>query len=456
MHEMSRNKRTEAFRKKLAPTSIWKKPWFWLAAVLAIVVAAMLIYRIPSVHDRAYYYVTTVRARLYYFFNPPGKEVFVPIENEESEAFALQTLTAMAPTATETSTITATPTITATAEFTATPTVIPTKTPVPTPLPEVVLVEGVEQVYQGFNNCGPANLAMILNFWGWEGDQKTTEAVLKPFIKDRNVMPYEMLGYVQEHTEYNGIVRYGGDLDLVKRLVAAGFPVVIERGYMDRHEGWMGHYGLIVGYDDITQEVTIPDTYLGVIKMSYDDIEMYWAQFDFIYLVVFPNERAQEVYDILGPQMDAEYNKQYTLDKVNARLYNQKGRELYFAWYSRGSVMVEMNDYWGAAESYDEAFKVYATLSEEERPWRMLWYQTGPYYSYYYMMRYQDLYNLTKQTLDKTPEDAIPETWVWKGRAEVKLGLRDDAIESFKQALIWHPDWWVAVNELNNLGVTVP
>jgi tetratricopeptide (TPR) repeat protein len=98
---------------------------------------------------------------------------------------------------------------------------------------------------------------------------------------------------------------------------------------------------------------------------------------------------------------------------------------------------------------------LYATLKEEERPWRMLWYQTGPYYAYYYLQRYQDLYNLTKQTLDKTPEDAIPETWVWKGRAEVKLGLRDEAIESFKQALFWHPGWWVAKDELIALGETV-
>lgn len=453
---MIRNSRKEAFRRKLAPTSIWKKPWFWLVALLAIVLAAMLIYRIPAVHARAYYYVASAQARVYYFFNPPEKEVFVPVEDENTEQYAIQTLTAMAPTLTVTPTITATPTVTATLEFTATPTIAPTKTPIPTPLPKSASIEGVNQVYQGFNNCGPANLAMILNFWGWEGDQKTTEAVLKPFIKDRNVMPYEMLGYVQEQTQLNGIVRYGGDLEMVKKLVASGFPVVIERGYMDRTEGWMGHYGLIVGYDDATQEVTIPDTYLGLIKMSYEEIEMYWAQFDFIYLVVFPNERAQEVYDILGPQMDAEYNKQYTLDKVNARLYNQKGRELYFAWYSRGSILVEMNDYWGAAESFDKAFEVYATLEEKDRPWRMLWYQTGPYYSYYYMMRYQDLYNLTKQTLDKTPEDAIPETWVWKGRAEVKLGLREQAIESFKQALYWHPDWWVAVNELNSLGETVP
>ncbi len=43
-------------------------------------------------------------------------------------------------------------------------------------------------------------------------------------------MPYEMLDFVQTHTQLNGIVRYGGDIDLIRQLLAAGFPVIIERG----------------------------------------------------------------------------------------------------------------------------------------------------------------------------------------------------------------------------------
>ena len=445
------------FRRRLTPRPAWRKPWFFPVLIVVGFLVLAGLYQIPAIHDRAYFYLASARARIYYFFKPPAAEVFEPTQQGTLDASVFATLTSMAPTVTPQSTHT--PTIEPTAEFTSTPTITPTKTLVPTPLPPLppsAMIEGIEPEYQGFNNCGPTNLAMALRFWGWEGTQQTTEEVLKPFIKDRNVMPYEMLDFVQTQTQLNGIVRYGGDIDLVRKLVAAGFPVVFERGYVNRSEGWMGHYGLIVGYDDVNREVTIPDTYLGLTKLGYDDLEMWWAQFDFIYLVVFPNDRAQEVYDILGPQMDAEYNKQYTLDKVNARLYEQKERELFFAWYSRGSILVEMNDYWGAADSFDEAFKIYATLPEEERPWRMLWYQTGPYYSYYYMMRYQDLYNLADQQLKRAEEPALPETWVWKGRAEVKLGLREQAIESFKQALVWHPDWWVAINELNNLGVTVP
>ncbi len=124
----------------------------------------------------------------------------------------------------------------------------------------------------------------------------------------------------------------------MKELVANGFPVVIERGGMDDpREGWMGHYGIIAGYDDEKQEVTIPDSYLGWIQMSYEDIEMYWAQFDDIYMVIFPYEREQEVHAILGQQMDDAYNKQYALDQVTARLYTTKGgRDLFLPGIAGG------------------------------------------------------------------------------------------------------------------------
>lgn len=453
---MMRNSNKRTFRRSLTKQSLWSKPWFYLALVLVLALLAVLIYQIPAVHDKAYYYVASARARIFYFFNPPEEEVFTPGEQGTLDAGMMQTLTAMAPTATMTPTITSTPTITPTTAFTATATVKPTNTPIPTPLPESVLLEGIAVEPQGFNNCGPANLSMALKYWGWQGDQKVTEAYLKPYIKDRNVMPYEMLGYVHDETELRGIVRYGGTLDMVKKLVAVGLPVLIERGYANSAEGWMGHYGLIIGYDDIKQEVTIPDTYLGMIKLSYDQITRDWAHFDDIYLIVYPLDREQEVIDILGPHIDEAYNKQYALDQVTNRLYNLKGQDLFFAWFSRGSIQVEMDDYFGASQSYDEAFKIYETLETKDRPWRILWYQTGPYFSYYWTGRYHDLRNLAQQTLDITPEDAIPETWVWKGRAEVMMGLRDEAIESFKQALVWHPGWWVAENELTALGVTPP
>ena len=43
-------------------------------AVLVVVLAAL--YQVPAIHDRAYYYVTSLRSEIYYFFRPPEKSEF--------------------------------------------------------------------------------------------------------------------------------------------------------------------------------------------------------------------------------------------------------------------------------------------------------------------------------------------------------------------------------------------
>ncbi|MBE0688969.1 MAG: hypothetical protein IH587_02460, partial [Anaerolineae bacterium] len=42
---------------------------------------------------------------------------------------------------------------------------------------------------QGWNNCGPANAAMVLSYYGWQGDQDDAAAYLKPDREDKNVSP---------------------------------------------------------------------------------------------------------------------------------------------------------------------------------------------------------------------------------------------------------------------------
>ena len=118
---------------------------------------------------------------------------------------------------------------------------------------------------------------MALNYWGWKGTRDDVAAVVKPGIQDmsldfiqqgrsdKNVMPYELTDYVQEFTNFNVVLRYGGDIDLLKRLVAAGFPVVTEKGYYEEDYtgkvGWLGHYQFVTGYEDGVQSLIVQDTY---------------------------------------------------------------------------------------------------------------------------------------------------------------------------------------------------
>ena len=61
------------------------------------------------------------------------------------------------------------------------------------------------------------------------------------------------------------MVRSGGDIDLIRRMVAAGFPVLTEKGYYEYDYngklGWMGHYQYVTGYDDTKGVLIVQDTY---------------------------------------------------------------------------------------------------------------------------------------------------------------------------------------------------
>ncbi len=81
------------------------------------------------------------------------------------------------------------------------------------------------------NNCGPAALSMMLHIFGWSGDQKTISDVIKPVNGDRNVNPEELAYWVRNYAGWLRMeYRVGGDLETLKRLIAAGYP-----GHHRRH-----------------------------------------------------------------------------------------------------------------------------------------------------------------------------------------------------------------------------
>ena len=431
-----------------------KKNNKWLKILLLFLVGAAVlvaVYFLPPVRSRLEWRLIQLRADIFYFFNPPEETSFSPAQQAEMDDIVSQTRTAMAPTPTAT----LEPTLTPTNYISPTPTQTASPTPSPTPLPDVVRLEGVVHEFQKFNNCGPANLSMALSFWGWEGDQTTTASWLKPRQEDRNVMPYEMVDYVNTQTQFRAILRYGGDLELLKRFIAAGFPVLIEKGFEEEvaQKAWMGHYGVITAYDDAKQEFLIQDSYVAEdYANSYERVARHWRSFNYAFLVVYPPDREEEVLSILGSHVDETSNFHHAAQIALEETTQLKDRELFFAWFNYGSSLVLLGDYYGAAQAFDQAYDIYADLGS--KPWRITWYQTGPYFAYYYTSRYQDVIDLADITLSySSAQPSIEESWVWRGRAKVALGDIDGGIEDFRTALEWHPGWWVAEQDLRNLGV---
>jgi hypothetical protein len=407
------------------------------------------VYNLPPVHERLAWRVDNLRVAVRRYFNPPEEVVFVP--QEQVQAIVDATLTSMAATnvTNETNAFTPVP------DQTETPVASPLPSLTPTPIPDQIALNGLRHEYQQFNNCAPTSLSMVLSYWGWTGDQFQTRTFLRPNYQtdDKNVNPYEMVQYVEQFTEYDALWRAGGDLDLLKRLVAAGFPVVIERG-LDDH-GWLGHYQIITGYNDPAGQFLVYDSLQGPAQawgVPYDLIGQYWRHFNFSYVVVFPPERTAEVHAILGAQSDPSTNFRYAADLAAQEAASLSGREQYFAWFNRGTNLVNLQDYAGAAQAYDMAFSVYANLSQEERPWRMLWYQEGPYAAYYHTGRYQDVINLAHSTLVNVDKPVLEETYFWRGMAKEALGDHAGAVEDLQRAYSLNPNSTPAGAELQRMG----
>lgn len=431
-----------------------------LAILIVIPFACLLsaaVYAFPPVHERLAWRVQNLRTQIRHMLNPPEEMVFVPqttLDAAAVEAIVQATIAALA-----SPTPSLPPALTPTPGKTAAPPPSPTPTIRPTSIPERVVLNGARHEYQQMNNCGPATLAMGLTYWGWQGDQRDTRAVLRPNfskIDDKNVMPAEMVRFVETRTEWKALTRVGGDVQLLKKFIAAGFPVIIEKGLQPHPRDWMGHYALFNGYDDGQQRFTTQDsyTYPGKdVMVPYASMDgSWWRDFNYVYIVIYPPGREAEVLSILGPQADVAYNYRYAADLARREVAQLEGRDQFFAWYNLGSNLVALQDYAGAAQAYDQAFALYAAIPEEDRPWRMLWYQVGPYEAYYHTGRYADVISLGNQTLNQVGGPILEETFYWLGLAREAQGNLDKAIYDFKKAVEINPDSTPALQELERLG----
>jgi tetratricopeptide (TPR) repeat protein len=142
----------------------------------------------------------------------------------------------------------------------------------------------------------------------------------------------------------------------------------------------MGHYVLVTAYNNADERFTVQDSYYGPNKsMTYEDLKSYWRAFNFTFLVVYPMDRKEDITSLLGLLADEEYGYRLTAETASNEIYLLTDRDQFFAWFNRGTSLMRLQDYTGAAQAYDEAFLLYPSLPEKGRPWRMMWYQTGPY-----------------------------------------------------------------------------
>lgn len=279
------------------------------------------------------------------------------------------------------------------------------------------VIPQTKQVFQTFNNCGPAALSMALSYNGVNASQQELGQRLRPYQNpqgdndDKSVFFPEMSQAAEEY----GMVTYmrpNGSMELLKTFVANDIPVVV-RTWLHKGED-IGHYRLVRGFDEKT--ILQDDSFEGGnLRFSYADFNELWAPFSYDYLIIVPKEKKALVEAILAAELDEKVAWQNALTRAQKEnnLFNQSVAHFY------------LGDYQKSVEAFE---KVQASL-----PFRMLWYQTEPIQSYLALGNYDKVFAMTDQIL-RNNNLAYSELYVIRGKAYEKQGKMDLAEAEFAKA----------------------
>jgi tetratricopeptide (TPR) repeat protein len=392
-----------------------------LIGLAGLILLAVLIYQIPYIKSVVSWRVEKFTIYAKNVINPIGPvPTALPITPQPVTPTANTT-------ATSTPVIDLTPSVTFTATF--------------APLPAQASIASPPFEQQTPNNCGPATLSMALHIYGWEGSQTDIANVIKPILQDRNVNPEELRYYVRTQAGWlNMEYRIGGNIELLKRLLAANYPVMVESvTSLDPNDAlgptddlWAAHYLLLTGYNDSTQTFTIQDSYHGAnLTIPYAQLEAEWKPFNNLYIVMYFPQFEEEMKTLLASDWDPSLNRQTALGA--SQTDSAQNPTDAFAWFNLGSDLVYFDRYEEAALAYDKAREI-------GLPLRMFRYQFGPFLAYFHSNRNEDLLVLTDYARSIT--EMSEEAWLWYGFGLYRKGDYNGALKAWQKADKINPNFY--------------
>ena len=368
----------------------------------------------------------------------------VPAEATEDATIIIPTSTPLpsaTPLPSPTATLTPTPPPTATPQSAQQPqqqtqTQSVSRSPSNMSFPTQARMFGMTWARQTWNNCGPATVTTALSYYGWQEDQEYAKDLLRPNREDKNVSPYELVEFVNAQTGVNAIARMGGNLNILRALIANDVPVIIERGIRFEASDWLGHYQTLIAYENNAGVFYAYDSFLGDgtngegRPQGFRELDDDWQAFNRTFIVIYSDDKESTVRRILGELWDEDLAANIALETALEEV--AENQQNGYAWHNAGTSLVELGRYQEAASAFDRARQ--ATL-----PWRMLWYQFGMFEAYYETGRYNDIISLASSNLNQAAE--LEESLYWRGRAHLALGNTNQAVNDFRTALRYNPNF---------------
>jgi len=320
----------------------------------------------------------------------------------------------------------------------------------PMSLPSAIRLEGISPVYQDLNRCSAAALTIQLSYFDWSGSYDDTIRGLNPHIEDVAVRLEEMARFA-EAQGLRAIIRIGGTLDLLKALVANGFPVLVENVYYeggDVSRNWLSHNRVIMGYDDAQGALLSFDPLLGHGEgnlgrpILYTDVDRRWRDFNRDYLILYRPEDEERLIQVMAALWDETYAYETALAQSMAELDTPYSDS--FTLFNIGDALTRLGRYQEAAEYFDRA-------RQTGLPWRMFWYIYTPFEAYYQMGRYADMLDMARSVIQDTP--GVEEMYYYAGLAYEAQGDLERAKANYEVALMRNSFYTEAVQALGRVTV---
>jgi tetratricopeptide (TPR) repeat protein len=318
-------------------------------------------------------------------------------------------------------------------------------------MPDSFHLTGFTIYLQELNRCSAAAMSIYLSYYteNFKDDYWIMKRRLNPSFEDVSVRVEEMAKVAEEYG-LKAVVRRGGTLDLLKSLVANGFPVLIENAIYEGNDAfrdWMSHNRVMTGYDNATGEAFFWDSSLGNgpddmgIRIPFAEVDERWRPFNRDYLVVYKAEDEEKLKAVLGDQWDEAFNAQWTLEQAQAD--RDAGKVDSFTTYNIGWAQLQLGQ-------IDEAAASMETARAVGLPWRFFWYEYSLLEAWRQQGKYQDMLWLIHETIQKAP--GVEELYYYAAFAYEGQGNLERAKLNFEAALSRNPFFSEAQKELNRMN----
>ncbi|MBP7967217.1 C39 family peptidase, partial [Candidatus Woesebacteria bacterium] len=228
-------------------------------------------------------------------------------------------------------------------------------TPPLKPLLKKYIIPQKTQVNQTFNNCGPASLSMLFSYQDVTVTQEVLGQKLRPYqnpVGDNDDKSVSMEELAEETKQYNLLAyhRPHGSMILLKTLINNNIPVLV-RTWLHPNED-IGHFRIIRGYDDETQEIIQDDSYEGGnLRQTYDVFENTWQPFNYEYMVVVPSEKKEMVEQLLGTDTDNSHAWQNAYEQAIREAKTEPQNP--YPVFNQSRALFHLNKYQEAQQIYE-------------------------------------------------------------------------------------------------------